>query len=277
MTEFTSGYDSWCTVTKSIEKFSLTVNCKASHLYKNFQDAADYTANLLYKTWTDKPLYLTLSGGLDSEYTANTLLKNNIPFTPVILDIEGMNQAESWYARYWCKKNNIIAIHINLSIKQFEEQIFSKYFPETSKTTITPGIMISLFLLDYIENLNGYGIISCGDINYDFDEKLFYCDDIDFVVGMFRPGKHPSEFFMFTPEIALSYIYQFIMTDDEQYNKIRFYNILPRSKNDCFPLLLASIDERYRKIYEYRKKQLSRHTPHWYGTQTNIIDLLLDK
>ena len=75
-------------------------------------------AQLLYQEWGDRPLYIALSGGVDSELTARIFVKNNIPFTPVIVKIDGLNNIETWYAEYWCHINNITPIILNYSIKE---------------------------------------------------------------------------------------------------------------------------------------------------------------
>jgi asparagine synthetase B (glutamine-hydrolysing) len=90
------GYNNWFSVDASGSKFQLKFNKKASTLYENFDQAADNAAQLLYQEWGHKPLYLALSGGLDSELTARILVKNNIPFTPVILKIKDYNEVETW-------------------------------------------------------------------------------------------------------------------------------------------------------------------------------------
>ena len=78
---------------------------------------------------------------------------------------------------------------------------------------------------------------------------------------------------MYTPELALSYITQFDLSLDEQYNKLKFYNVTPRPK--------ISYDENFSNLPEvqavkqkmYYLDQTPKYLPryHWYGTREQII------
>ena len=70
----------------------------------SINDAADYTADLISKTYTN--LHLSFSGGLDSMFVANVLHRNKIPFKPIILDWYWLDP-ECWYAYDWCERHNI--------------------------------------------------------------------------------------------------------------------------------------------------------------------------
>ena len=79
--------------------FNATFNIQSPVSTMSFNDAADYTANLIAHKYDN--LHLCFSGGLDSEYVATVLCRNEIPFTPVILLTP--NNAEIWYAFKFCK------------------------------------------------------------------------------------------------------------------------------------------------------------------------------
>ena len=100
------GHNHWCSVWQGNDGFHLEFNKHASTLYKDFDQAAKYTAKLLAADWNDKPLYLSMSGGSDSELMARIFLECEIPFTPVLLKLGTANQYEVWFAEHWCKQNS---------------------------------------------------------------------------------------------------------------------------------------------------------------------------
>jgi len=271
------GHDNWCKVAIGPDRFYFDVASRASKLYTNFVDAADYTANLLASKWNNRNLYLSLSGGLDSELCAYTLLRNKIEFTPLIVKIENINEIESWFAEYWCYTNKITPHIIHISSEQLYNNLFKDHILEMiragnfKKNNI--GILLNLFIADYVEKLNGYCISASGDIKYDFDKKLFCCNSFDFGIEIHRPNQHPSGFFIYTPEIALSYIYQFDPSIDEQYNKLNFYGVTARPKIDLIGNIIDP-NPIIKKACDFAFDRNPIYEPHWHGTRQDIIDIL---
>ena len=271
MTWLPGGYNDWFSVNLSEPNFCLRFNRRASVLYQDFDEAADQAAQLLYKEWGQRPLYVALSGGVDSELTARILLKNQIPFTPVILKIEDYNYLESWYAEYWCYTNNITPITINYSAEKFAEACvqYSEKLIKIKNCYQTPNMILN----SYVEKLGGCCINSCGDINFDHERKEFYCATLDFTTNIVDIGAHPTSFFMYTPELALSYINQFDTTQTEQYNKLKFYKVSARPKIDY----LLSLYDNNQQVSVVRNKlfflfDFEKHDEiHWYGTKEQII------
>ena len=271
MTWLPGGHDDWFSVNLSEANFRLRFNRRASVLYQDFEEAADQAAQLLYKEWGHRPLYVALSGGLDSELTARILLKNKIPFTPVILKIGDYNYLESWYAEYWCYTNNITPAIINCSAEEFVKAYVqhSTKLVKIKDDCQTPAMILH----DYVQNLGGYCINSCGDINFDHERKEFYCATLDFTTNIVDIGAHPTSFFMYTPELALSYINQFDITQTEQYNKLKFYKVAARPKIDY----MSPLHETYQPLMQVRDKlfflfDFEKHNAiHWYGTKEQII------
>jgi hypothetical protein len=271
-----AGHDNWCSVAKTQDQFYLRVNHPAFIFFDDFEEAAEYNAKLLYSTFNDRPLYLSLSGGLDSELVARTFVRCRIPFTPIILKIDDINYAESWYAEYWCRQNNITPIRLNLTVDEYYTNILRKYTKELHNTHIL-GIAISLYIADYVSALGGYFVNGTGDINYNFEEKKFYCEMVDFPTDVYRPGQHPSSFFMYTPEVALSYIYQFDPSVEEQENKLSFYKpILIRPKLDYLQSLYTC-SQKIIDVVKARNQAIPVSNPHWYGTKENVINALRPK
>lgn len=270
MTWMPGGHNNWFSVNVTEPSFQLKFNQRASTLYQNFDDAADHAAKLLYQHWGHRPLYLALSGGLDSELTARILLKNQIPFTPVILKIADLNALETWYAEYWCYKNKITPKILHYSIDEFAQAMMrlAPKLQQIKNYDQTP----SLLIYEYAQQFGGSCIYAGGDINLDPDCKQFYCHSLDFISNLVDPGQHPTSFFMYTPEIALSYVNQFDTAQDEQYNKINFYQVTPRPKIDYIQNIVNNkkLQDVIDKIF-YIFKLENYDSRHWYGTKEQII------
>lgn len=265
------GSQSWCKVKLSPGQFDLEVTQPAKKLYSNFNDAADYTISKLVDEWSNRPLYLALSGGSDSEYVANTLVRNKIKFTPYIFKIPGINDEESWYAEWWCYKNAVTPIREIVCLEDFQKNIWMKYLPQLKNARLT-GYIINLYIADQVSDLKGYCITGVGDIN--LDDQLFFCDVVDFAGDLFRTGQHPSGFYMYTPEVAASYLYQFDMSLDEQMNKMNFYQISPRPKFHIHDKLFSN-NQQIAKIFKLRDQREDLSNPFFYGTKQQTLELLL--
>lgn len=72
--------------------------------------------------WSQKQgkLYVTYSGGLDSEYTLSVFLSLGMNITPVILNTQ-YNRHETKYAFAFCKNKNIIPVIVDLDYDKFVE------------------------------------------------------------------------------------------------------------------------------------------------------------
>lgn len=267
-TWYPAGHNGWCSVSLSSERFAFQVNNPATKEL-DFQSACDFTAQTLYQEWGSRPLYLSLSGGLDSEVIAATFVRNHIPFIPIILRVGDLNAAESWYAEYWCHQHSIDPMIKTLNIANYEN-VVKKYLLVLRDTHQT-GIVANLYLADEIQALGGYYVNGVGDINQDQDQ--FYCNIVDFALDVFRPGQHPTGFFMYTAELVLAYIKMFDITVNEQYNKLKFYNVSPRPKIDWAQQLKYST-ERLAAMFGIWYKHVPNSQPHQFGNKQHVINVL---
>ena len=72
--------------------------------YMSFEDAVIHTSKTIINTYDN--LYLSYSGGLDSEFTLFLFHQLKIPITPIIVTFSG-NELESSYAFHMCNRLNI--------------------------------------------------------------------------------------------------------------------------------------------------------------------------
>ena len=267
-TWYPAGHNDWCSVNLTPERFAFRVNTPATKEL-DFESACDLTAQTLYQEWGSRPLYLSLSGGLDSEVIADTFVRNRIPFVPIILCVDDVNSAESQYAESWCRRHNIDPLIKNLTIVEYTD-IIKKYLPVLRDTHQT-GITAFLYLADFVQQLGGCYVNGVGDINQEQDQ--FYCNVVDFALDVFCPGQHPTGFFMYTAEVALAYIKMFDSTADEQYNKLTFYNVLPRSKINWMQEIRYKNIHLAHAIYLW-SKTIPNSQPHWFGNKQDVINVL---
>jgi hypothetical protein len=218
----------WFSLSLDDQKFEVTFRRRAKVLYQDFFIAADHAVQQLRKEFPG-PLYLALSGGIDSEFVANTLVRNQIAFTPIIVKTENHNSIESWYAEYWCK-NNGIEPTILIQSEQDLANRFVKFFQTMMQLDNFTQVEV-LLAYEYASQQNGHCIYGAGDMNPNSNGE-FYSTSIDFISDLVNVGNHPTSFFMYTPELALSYITKFDKTLNEQYNKLSFYGVPARPKID---------------------------------------------
>jgi hypothetical protein len=273
MTWIPGGYNDWFSISLDNSNFELRFNNRANKLYTDFNEAADVAANLLYQQWNDRPLYLALSGGIDSEFVANTFHRNNIPFTPVILKIKGHNDIESWYAEYWCQQHNIPPVILEYSMSMLLDAM-AKFFPNLVKIKQHAQTPV-LIIYDWVMQQKGYCIYSAGDIN--LENGKFYCNILDFISTIIYRDRHPTSFFMYTADLALCYVSKFDINLSEQYNKLSFYNVHPRPKIDYVDSIrmVPEYHEHLKKLWYIFKLNEKNFDPyHWYGTKEQIIQNL---
>lgn len=203
-----SSYKNWyrpsITVTDTQTEFAMEFNLSAPTKLMPFIEACDYTAKILYQE--HKSLYLSLSGGQDSECVADVLIRNQIPFTPIIADID--NTRDHYYALDWCKSHDInpTIIHIDQNDQDFLAHcvILKKKY----RVRIA-GNMITSYLSNIVKNQGGVlvtgdpAIVGLTDSFYTPAGDMFDTNWFEFLPDIFNGNV--CEFFFYTPELALSY------------------------------------------------------------------------
>jgi len=97
----------------------LTIN-KYVNCGNNIKSDLITLAKAFYEQHKNKKIIVALSGGIDSEITAETLYRLNIPFTAISLRLfNGRNDYDLFYAYKYCKDRGILHRIINLSLDEF--------------------------------------------------------------------------------------------------------------------------------------------------------------
>lgn len=241
----------------------------STDFHKQIDLAMCHMANAFHK----KPIFLGLSGGLDSEYIANVLTRNKIPFSQICLKFDDYNKEEIKWAELWCKKTRNTLITVTVSPAKFIQYAVNNYHKEYLTNNI--GCYVNMFLADYVEKkYNGVLLTGDGDpggtwgynktgstINKNLEQTFNYWD-VDFILQMTRNGKHPRSAFSYFPDTVHSYMYCLDDQEEEQQAKSKLFDITIREKVDAFNAI-PEWQKYYSDLIKYVKcKNLNIGTKH---------------
>jgi hypothetical protein len=235
MHSISSGKDNWYTVNIEFNKkpvptkFSVEFNHTTRPKDIPFQQAADEAILDIASKFTN--LHLGLSGGLDSEFIAEVLYRNKIPFTPII----GASPLNNDYrfALHWCKQHNITPITFDY-VKERDLLLghcfsFLKKFPSNADA----GALTS-YLQQITLNNNGHLLVAEPTLplrTVDFYEPI--TDFFTVIVEQFLLNlmQAPLTSVLFwTPELVLSAARELDVTLDDPSARAKLYNIPYRPK-----------------------------------------------
>jgi hypothetical protein len=214
--------------------------------------AAKNVAEDIYANY--KNLYVAMSGGIDSEFVAQTFYNLKIPFTPIIFKVSDLNELDIWWAFKWCKEHNIEPVVISEQVGNWVNRFIS--ISKNYCTRFGQGTGTMSFISDYVLSQGGNLVSGGGFIEYFPDENISYMEtnykdsslhnndgspksgyilhEPDIIQKLSYPTM-PFNFLSWTPEIVLSYVYHRDMSVDSATNKSRIMNCLPRPKNIGVP------------------------------------------
>jgi len=246
------------------ENLKVTINRRAKTLI-DFDRACDLAASEIYDS--HKNLYLALSGGSDSEYVADCLVRNGIPFTPIILNYTHVKhndqRYESWYARAWCKKHNITPMFVDMgdyAQSADEKQKFALIKPRLSGTVPTIGFLSNLVKQHGGKLVTGYQLEYYPDheqMTY-LEPQLgsyhgFVMEESDLYLETLYPNEHPWALFYWSPETMAGFVSAWNTELTMQENKSAIYKTSLRPKFD-YPYDIFTMEQgKYRALFSYQK------------------------
>jgi hypothetical protein len=244
---------SWDGLPKRKQKENLRVifNQKADKIIP-FDQACDQTAQEIYSE--HKNLYVALSGGCDSENVANAFCRNKIPFTPVILiydNVEDQEQVkESSYAIDWCNKHKIEPwiIHSQDFVGSLKERAaFLDIKPRLFFANVT-----SSMLATHVKERNGVLVTGYQLEYYPDHEQMTYLEpqlgnyvgfvmeETDRYLETMCPDQHPWGFHYWSPDILAAFVNEWNTGMTMQENKANIYKVPYRPKmnypSDILPI-----------------------------------------
>lgn len=230
-----SGKDNWYTVNIAFNKkpvpaeFSIKFNHTVAPKAISFQQAADEA--LLDVANTFNHLHLGLSGGLDSEFIAEVLYRNKIPFTPII-GVSPLNN-DYRFALHWCQQHNIKPIVFDY-VKERDALLghcfkFLKDFPCNADA----GALTS-YLYQIASANNGYLLVAEPTLplrTTDFYEPItdFYTVILEqFILNLLASPL--TSILFWTPELVLSAAQELDTALDDPSARAKLYNVPYRPK-----------------------------------------------
>lgn len=205
-------------------------------------------------TQYDKPIYVGLSGGLDSQIVCLTLLELKMPFIPCIIVMENnYNLHDVLNAKEFCEKYNLKYKVFNINMGEF----YSKYCPEIvqrykiTNARTTMQLWLEQFTRDGIFIMAGGDLqltrYKIGEPTYDTTDGLLI-NPLSSTAPMTKCtwGSHPTpilqhlisqgvmgttKYFMYSPELIASVVLSkevesFVNIQDVLYSTA----LVPRSK-----------------------------------------------
>lgn len=232
-----AGHQNWLElelhVVERPARSTFKVNFRHTHRPKemDFQSAADYTAGVIAERFDN--LFLGLSGGLDSEFIAEVLYRNQIPFTPIV----GINlqNRDHYFALDWCRKHRITPLIFDF--RDVQDLFFEEGIKFSRKTHLFgEGINLTLYLNRLARSSDGHLITGEPTLPQVTDDYYSPCtetfDMYFYALGMEWLGHSPGAFFSYTPEILLAQARELDCNLHESAAKADLYQIPYRPKMD---------------------------------------------
>ena len=160
----------------------------------------------------NKPLFLSLSGGIDSEVMAISFLNAGVPFTPLILkyeiDGEVFNDFDIKYAINFCKKNKLKPLVHSVNPEKFVKMASSKTYAKYNQIA---GIYmyVQIYLINLVEEMSGMLVGGGTEQNWRYSTALEFCVRSSYLTAyqyMYdNKLQHWPSFHWTSPELILSY------------------------------------------------------------------------
>jgi hypothetical protein len=189
-------------------QFSVTFN-PCTRAPQSWSDEVDNTAQAIANS-TNKPLYVLMSGGIDSEMVARAFLDNGIKFKALTLKHKaGTNSHDTDWADIFCKNHNIQQEILELDTDKFDT-IIKNYIAQGYRSTNIYHYM-QLYILEYVESIGGFAVGGAGEqIYYTIDNVINLKINPSYTLGRHWCQRnntwHQLWFSLDNPEIFASYM-----------------------------------------------------------------------
>jgi len=229
----------------------------------DFGKASDYTAQLIYEKYPN--IFLSFSGGLDSDYVFHVFKRNNIPFNPIIVKTSG-NSLEMKYAFHTCKKFEVTPIVIDLNDKDYLTFLETHVIKKLNGRGLcaVPGV----FACEYARTQSGICVI--GEHMIDNDENYIFpgMNEWDFYNEVFVGEDYNVPFFNYTLELTNAMIAEIDNMPIDEW-KYKLYNLEYR------PIIDYQFDTKFQLIkYGLFKKQKQKPINHFSpGSKESLLTL----
>lgn len=228
-----AGFNDWITLEGNPGEVPVCSLDFSSVQLLNRKEAIDHTVNAICRYGKD--IFVSLSGGMDSEFVAQSLFDRSIKFYPVIVDYQ-TNAAEAWYAYNWCRVNGVKPIVIKLT-----REMVQASFSSLAKKYCTMYVGAVNFIVEHFVNSKGgvmingswdpFEPVSCSDDKLDKQmDTYLYLESYQLDIDIAFPNRNPVGFLFQTPEMFYSSIAELDYSKPAQIAKSKFYGVNSRPK-----------------------------------------------
>lgn len=270
------------------DNVSLALTASTNQLL-SFEEACDLTARQIYDFAGDRPIYVAMSGGCDSEMVAESFYKLRIPIVPLIVDVHFFsfhaNYADTWWAKKWCKERNITPVIKNYSTTDLIVETYH-LADELNARHLYPLMYVKL--AREVKKLGGVIVSGQGFFEYFPDHTLTYLEELfkdtsiytqdkqlkegwmfhecDTYLDIDDPGYHPYNFLSWNPEIVLAYLNERDRNLSTEENKFKIMKRQPRPKLQGPDIVV------YHMLEHQKKLRVERGTSEvaWIGTNNEV-------
>ena len=160
---------------------------------------------------TDRPIVVSLSGGIDSEIIAKAFLELDIPFSAISFKhISNANNHDIQFAERFCKNNNIVHMIEEFS---FEDFLFNKIEDYIKQGYRSTNIFryLQIMILEYVEKVGGYAVMGAGNqLFFTANDRICtrYSTDLTVTTNWCKNNstQHTPYFWMHNSELYASYM-----------------------------------------------------------------------
>ena len=162
-----------------------------------------------------RPMWVCLSGGIDSELVCQTFLELGIPFTVLTLAFDdGANAHDIKYAVEWCKENRINQKIVSFNLEKFASRI--PYLLDQGFLADHFFRYYQIHLLELVEEMGGFAVLGGGEQLYELNgmspsfENVSLNFDVGFTAALEWCQQHRTchepYFFFSSPGIVASWL-----------------------------------------------------------------------
>lgn len=233
-----------------------------------FHSAADYTAKLISSSHNN--IYVSLSGGADSEYTLRAFVRNDIPVKPIIVETSG-NPIELSEAYRICEELNITPVTLKIT-----DDDYLRWYLRIVKEISGYGIYCipSILACEYARDRDGVVVIGEHLIDTDkLKNKITPgANEWDFYNECFVGEEYTIPFFNYTAELTYAMIKRIEDVPLDQF-KSELYGTRRRT----------IVDYRFRNKFNHVRNiinSLRKHSPNPHvdlGSKEDFLNVLQNR
>ena len=218
----------------------------------------------------DKPIFIGLSGGIDSEYVCTVFEEAEVDYTPVLIRTQG-NKAELEYAYDFLNRwgSNDKAVIVD---KKNVDMLSTYYYKLLTGCFGYGYNSVATYMVGEYAKQNGGIYVMAEHLIDDYDTGGFKvgCNEWDFYNDLLLGEDNTHYFFNYTPEISAAMIREFPNYSDVQESKAEFYGLKYR------PKMHYEYDELYNDtLMKLRRTMKLTHNPNYtFGTPKENLRML---